>query len=350
MRASGYTLAEILVSLTILAIISVGIGSSMLIAGRAMPDADAPQQAVMSSTLGSERLCNDLPYAIQINSASTTGISFTVADRDGDTFVESLNYNWSGTAGDSLYLNINSLDPLVILPEVHSFNLSYTTEKNTTETPNSNESNETLLIYHNTSSNYRARDITSSTWYGQYFKPTLPADAVSWSIHRVEFYAKSYGALNGQCKIQLQPASIGGWPSGVVYEEETLLESSLLDTYVLQSFNFTAVEDLPPDQGVCMIIENVTTVPAGTLLTHDAASGLSHIDLLRTSNSGGSWTKPSNEALLFWVFGTVTTEATPTVETVQYLQAVRLELNTTEASETLIQTTVSILNQPEISL
>jgi prepilin-type N-terminal cleavage/methylation domain-containing protein len=347
---TAFTLMEMLVSLTILSIISVGIGSSMLLAGRALPEASAPSQVVLATSPGVERLCSDLNYATQILAASATGLTFTVADRDADTMPETLAYTWSGMPGDPLLLQTNIQTPLVLLPHVETLSLVYDTDTVRAETANGNESGQTTLASHNATWDFLDYDIKDDCWIGQVFKPALPADAIGWSVQRVEFYAKSTLLGTGVSQVELQAATAGAWPTGVVYEAKTLLESSLLYNYLLRSFTFTTVTDLPPDQGVCLVIRYISGTKSCTVLTHDKATGLSSMALLKTTDGGATWSKPSQESRIFWVFGTVTTPGTPDVVETRYLQAVNVTVNTSTTDDTLVQTAVPVLNHPEVSL
>ena len=350
MRQRAFTLMEMLVSFAILGVISVGIGSSMLLASRAIPDAKSTVRSRISSSLSLEQLCGDLPYATNILNATSTAVTFTVADRDADASPEILAYSWSGSAGDPLLLQTNSQTPVAILPEVQTFNLVYDTTTVTDETATGNESGQTTLASHNATQDFKEYTIESDKWTGQYFKPALPADAVSWSIQRVEFYARSVLLGAGESRVQLQGATHGGWPTGEVYEEKTLLESGLLVLYLLRSFDFTTVKDLPPDKGVCLVIRYVSGTKSCVVQAHDKATGLTNMALLKTTDGGATWSKPSEESLIFWVFGTVTTPGTPEVVETKYLQAVNLQINTGNTEDTLVQTAVPILNRPEVSL
>ena len=88
---------------------------------------------------------------------------------------------------------------------------------------------------------------------GEYFRPTLPGDAVSWKVTRVRFYARSSGWASGETKVQLQTATLGGMPTGVVLQEKTLRESGLPVWYVLCEMSYTQASGLLPQQGLWLV-------------------------------------------------------------------------------------------------
>src|SRR5436190_1675858 len=67
-----------------------------------------------------------------------------------------------------------------LLDNVQNFNLDYLTR---TSAPLPRESAEQALCVFDTSGS--ATNVTATSWLAQYFKPALPANAVSWKITRI---------------------------------------------------------------------------------------------------------------------------------------------------------------------
>jgi prepilin-type N-terminal cleavage/methylation domain-containing protein len=172
----GFTLVEMVVSLGISAVLMLGIGSAMLFAARAMPDAKTPTGAIVDAGGALERIITELQYAVTVNSRSATMIEFTVADRDGNDVPETIRYEWSGTAGAPLTRQYNAGPVVEVLPDVRDFALSYDLQTISTQMPQGNESAETVLRSFSAQFHTESFPIKSSEWYGQYFFPTLPAD------------------------------------------------------------------------------------------------------------------------------------------------------------------------------
>lgn len=346
---TGFTLAELLVSIAVTMVIAVGIGSSMLIASRAMPDADNPASAAITAVEAAEQLTAELQYAISINNRSTTMIEFTVADRNGDEVDEMIRYEWSGTPGDSLTRQYNGGAVVNLLEDVHQFDLSYDLQTISEEIPQGNESGETLLKRFSGDWNFKSYPIKDSEWYGQYFLPSLPGDAISWKVTRVRFKATIDGDTDGECKVQLQLPTLGDLPSGVVLEEKTLLESTLTWFYTTQEFSFSSVSGLSPQEGLCLVFKWISNGTACKILGQDEDVHTSNIRLSKSTNRGASWSTLSDESLLFWIYGTVTTSGEPLIENTYYLKTVGITLRIGSDEQTTVYTATKTLNKPEVT-
>jgi hypothetical protein len=191
-------------------------------------------------------------------------------------------------------------------------------------------------------------NIKSTEWYAQYFLPSLPVDTVSWKVTRVQFKAKSDGGATGESRVQLQTPTAGEIPSGVVLEEKTVFESALTSSYMLQEFTFSNVTDLAPDQGLCLVFKWIADATACKIYgdrNYDPPDG----HLLKSTNSGGSWTVQSGDTLYYWIYGTVTTAGEPQIEATQYLAGATLTVQAGEDAEARVQTRVRALNAPEVA-
>src|SRR5437764_3386721 len=130
----GLTLAELSVSLAVMATLMVAIGSIMVLTGRAVG---------MSTTQAAEARVDDLVatmaseqrMALTITERTPVSITFTVADRDHDGQPETIRYAWSGTAGDPLTRQYNAQAPVVIAKDVQKFNINYLTQTAAVATP-----------------------------------------------------------------------------------------------------------------------------------------------------------------------------------------------------------------------
>lgn len=346
---TGFTLVELLISVALTMIIAIGIGSSMLIASRAMPDADNPANATIAAGEAAEQLTAELQYAISINAYSATMIEFTVVDRNADEVDETIRYEWSGAPGDELTRQYNGGTAVTFLEDVHSFDLSYDLQTISEEIPQGNESGETLLKRFSGDEDFKSYPIKDSEWYGQYFLPSLPGDAVSWKVTRIRFMAKKDGETDGVCKVQLQLPTLGDFPSGVVLEEKTLLESTLTWFYTTQEFTFSSVSGLSPQEGLCLVFKWISNGTACEILGQDEDVHTSNIRLSKSTNRGASWSTLYDESLLFRIYGTVTTSGEPLIENTYYLKTVGITLRTGSDEQTTVYTATKTLNKPEVT-
>jgi len=347
----GFSLLEMAVAMAVTSVILLGIGSAMLLAGRAMPDAHGPALESVAGADAVEPIIAELQYAVAVNQRSARMIEFTVADRNGDQTPEVIRYKWSGVAGDPLTRRYNGGAAVQVLANIRDFGLSYDLQMISTEIPQGNESAETLLSSYSSLQDYHDYSIKGSEWYSEYFRPVLPANAVSWKVTRVRFYAKTSWGANGRDRVQLQTPTAGGLPSGNVLEERTLASSSLSWLgYLLQEMTYTQVSGLSPQQGLCLVLQWASGDDEACKLLGQAPNVTApHITLRKSTDNAVSWSLRSGESLFFWVYGTVTTTGTPQIQNTYYLNAVRVRLRAGTDNQATVQTSARIVNRPEVT-
>src|SRR3954469_13732311 len=118
-RRAGMTLAELSVSLAVIATLMVATGSVMVLTGRAVAitAAQAAEYRVddLVATMASEQR-----MSLSITDRTATSITFTVADRDGDGIPETIRYSYDPTSKE-LTRTVNSNAPVVVARDVTSF-------------------------------------------------------------------------------------------------------------------------------------------------------------------------------------------------------------------------------------
>ena len=348
-RREGFTLLEAVTAMAVVSLLAVGLGSAMLLAGRALPEARSLATQTMTGAATVEQVAAELQYAISINQRSERMIEFTVADRDNNGAPEVIRYEWSGVAGASLTRQYNGGTATDVLANVRDFGLSYDLQDISQTIPQGNESPETLLISYDCSTDYKDYTIRDTELYSEYFRPTLPADAVSWKVTRVRFYAKQSGLPGGETKVQLQTPTAGGLPSGVVLEERTFHESLLPLLYLMQEMTYTQACNLSPQQGLCLVFRWVADAEACKLLGRDKNVTTPNLALLKSTDRTVSWSTQAGQSLLFWVYGTVTTAGTPQIQHTYYVNAISLRLQPDPDDLTTVQTSVRVLNRPQVT-
>lgn len=335
-------------AVAVTSVIMLGIGSAMLIAGRAVPDARSPVASQTAAAVAIEQVATELQYAVWVNQRAASLIEFVTADRNADEIPEMIRYEWSGTSGAPLTRQYNGGAAVSILTDVREFGLSYNLKTVTAEAPQGNESGQTTLASYSATQGLHDYPIQNLETYAEYFLPALPANAVSWKVTRVMICAKQDGTANGEANVQLQTATAGRLPTGTVLEEKPLLESTLLPTYLDQEFTFSTVAGLSPTQGLCIVVKWVGNDTACKVRARNGNVADLNIALIRSTDGGLTWTALSNQSLLFAVYGTVTTSNTPQVQNTYYLEGVEIKLRTGGDSQAIVQTGVQLLNRPEV--
>ena len=345
-RLRGLTLLEMTISLAVTGVIVLGLGSTMVVASKAMPT--GPANSVLLGAHAIEQISSELAYATAINSRSSRCVEFAVPDRNSDAVPETIRYEWSGVAGAPLTRRYNGGAAAALLDAVQTFGLTYHLDTTSTQIAQSTEGAESLLR------SFQAVDVshdyvvTSSSWYGQYFKPSLPADTVSWRVTRVEFYAKLSGHSSGSCRVQLQSATAGHVPSGVVLQETTLMEYTLWDSYHKQSFTFD-VSGLSANQGLCLVFRHEDGTEACRIQGDESiGSPASDSALVLSADLGASWSTYSTESLRYSVYGTVTAPGQPQTQQVLYLSGLDVAVQTGTDTTARSVTGIRLLNRPEV--
>lgn len=348
-RWRGFTLLEMLVSLPIMALLMVGLGSAIKIAAQAVPNGTGIASTTLVAREVLDLIAADLTYATAITTDVTTGgaanqLTFNIPDRDGQApTTETITYSWSGTAGAPLTRTFNGTTT-TIAPSVQEFSLAY--DKRSKALPTTFSSGaETLLI----SSDGLAllppdNNITSTNWVGQYFQPILASNVHSWNVTRAQLYLEKSGAPDGQNLIQIRPAA-GGLPTSSVMAQATLLESSLTGGYQLTSIGFSSVPYVSPAVGLCLVVE--WQANSTSCVVQSWGSSAANSNLISTSNAGSTWTASSGNSLRYYIYGTV---QTPNPTAYQYLlTGIRCTLRTGSDPTSRLSTTVRVLNEPAVT-
>ncbi|MEL7240265.1 MAG: prepilin-type N-terminal cleavage/methylation domain-containing protein, partial [Planctomycetota bacterium] len=114
-RPRGFTLIELVTSLAITSIVVGAIGSSIMLASRALPDSSRETDRLLAMQRALGTIAADLRYATAVRMIGGTTIEMVVRDRDQDSSAEMIVYSWNGDAGDPLTRTVNSGDDAAIL-------------------------------------------------------------------------------------------------------------------------------------------------------------------------------------------------------------------------------------------
>ncbi len=141
-------------------------------------------------------------------------------------------------------------------------------------------------------------------WHGQYIEPTLPANATSWKVTRVQFKARSStgSTTDGVTKVQLRTADASGLPTTTVLEAFTMNETALTATPTWREFTFSNVSSLTPADHLCLVLEwSQGSKAAQVELDWSATPPGGYVS---TSGKEAAWFTIGAQALLYRVYGT----------------------------------------------
>ena len=342
---AAFTLLELTVSLSITSILLVAVGSAIVLAAKAIPNAQDQTNVFLTSGKATDDLVSELQFALGFTQRTANTVEFTVADRDGDTVDETIRYEWSGTAGDPLTRQYNGGPVVPIIDQVQDLAFLYDWHVVSELVPTEVESPEVELARYSSASNPTAFAVTKLNWIGQYFAPTgLPAPATSWKVTRVVFQAKKSGIAidDGVTMVQLRTADASNFPSGLILEQVPLAETSLTAGWTWENINFSNVEGIDPADGLCLVFEWISGVGSADILYDPGAVGR-----VKTSDGGANWTSPP-DAMLYYVYGTSMSPGPMDTIYHNYLTGIRITIDTGTDASTQLETGVALLRVQEM--
>lgn len=104
----GFTLIELVVSLGIVGVLSMALGSTILLSMRAMPTPGVSAETRASAGRALQVVGSDIRLATSVTMPNTRTLTLSVPDRTGDGSPEAITYQWTGTPGDPLVRQVNA--------------------------------------------------------------------------------------------------------------------------------------------------------------------------------------------------------------------------------------------------
>jgi hypothetical protein len=306
-RCRGVTLAELTVSMTIAALLMGGMTSALLIANQAVETGNSPTAQAAEARLVADLISADLSHAIAIEEQSNRSITVVVPDRDADNSAELIRYSWSGVAGEPLLREYNG-GPVSVSTE-RVYDLSFTYRAGPLSATPLEESVEFELFSYDPYSGGSFKDygVDHNSWCAQYFKPTLPVNAVSWGITYAYVALKldSYGRI---LAVGFRTADERLKPTSQVLEEVTVKTDLLPVYYSWSGFEFS-ITGLDPATGACLVVKQLSDSTGAKLQYYENGFSMpQNTHWMTTSDEGVSWSVPvNNRDMLFYVYGKVTT-------------------------------------------
>lgn len=312
---SGHSLIEMVLAVGVLALVLVGAQSAVMIAARATPAKDDANAQAASSAACLSAIADDLAVATSVSSTLPHALEFLVPDRTGDAVEDSIRYEWSGKPGEPLYRSLNGGAAEKVAASVNALEFTYDTQQSTPETTYA-ESDEVVVSTFDTATSTIARQVgrySGDTYVrAQWFTPTLPADAVSWSITRVRFACRQGNTIDSVAQVQIRTAR-SGEPTGRVVSATTILETGMSATWRTQDISDIQCAGLRTDEAACLVLQQTSGNDYFEILVQRSKAADSYH--LSSINGGSSWAKPT-ESMVFTAWGRVVRPTTPAAITV----------------------------------
>jgi prepilin-type N-terminal cleavage/methylation domain-containing protein len=364
--AAGFTLVELLVAMTVMAILMGALTSAVLIASRAVPAANDPVVATLAAGSEVDTLADDLRYATVFTVLQPHAVQFTVPDRTGDASPEDIRYEWSGVPGEPLRRQMNGGAWVVVVPNVQSLALSYNTKAVTTtsEVTATITSPETLFSYFNgwagVTPTYNSHPLGPATWGTEFFtidQASFPPNSKNIKISRVQLMLQKVAA-SGSITVGIHQPAASGSPepaANPIGSVATVPVSSLPATFGWVDINMPA--DVLVGSSIQLVVVakgTVTNAAYWRNFSSTAAPKDSTPTGLWTTDGGASWQPKTNSRYQndhpFYAYGTYEIETTEEVTTATYyLRSVGIALQATGTSSPRIATAVEVYAQPQVT-
>jgi hypothetical protein len=332
---------ELVLGIVLTSIILMGMGSTLFIASRAVPNPQQDPQASIIAGRIVDQLAEELSSALCVTELTTTAMAFTVPSRDGDAIPERIRYAWTGAAGGPLTRQYNGGATVTLAQNVNAFALTPSTAsvQETYPAVCVESSMDTLIVDNMLNNNLDVDDVQATSSQGQYFKPSLGSGVWAWRPSILRFMAMK-NSVPGTTLVQIRPSSANMTPTGAVIEQKTLTDGMLNSYLSWQQFSLTQQNPIVPGGAICLALVNQTGTKSATVL-HNSNSGQLH------TNSGGQWSYDTNHSLYCRLYGKLFTSSGNQYINSTYLTSLGIQLQIA-SSTAVIRTSAAMLNHPEL--
>lgn len=296
----GFTLIEMIVSLAIVSVIGAALASVLHVAARAIPSESSVPELEASARAASVEIAGDLVLAQSIRVIDTNAVEFTVPDQTGDGTSETIRWDWGGTKGDPLVRTYNGVaSSRITKADGVVFEWSTKTAAEQTGTTTLEGPEQLLAGFSDSNNSTAALGTNKYTAIG--FTPTLPSDAVSFSVTRFTTRVTFNSATSLPFAVRREAPD--GTP-GTVIASGTLVVSIPANSSTNQSATVSGLSGLAPGTGLWIQFSPVSLLGSASMpYQTGVANGNTQFGF--STSAGVSWTVIKDGSALFAVYGKV---------------------------------------------
>ena len=340
----GFTLVEMVVSLAVVSVLTVGMSSAVVLATRSLPHHANPAAATVQAAAAMHQLRDDLRSATQLLRREPHRVTINLPDRTGDGLPEVVTWQWSATPDEPLTRTVLGRDPVVVLDQTRDFNISYIRDKLEEDFPPPlTESDEVLLSSFDDEDSGDEYQVEQEKEIGFRFTPALPGAAESWTVTRVLLRSDEEGKDDGTAEVRLAAAA-GKQPGATLATVEVDEKDVLKQGFKWAEVSFAGVPQLARGAGATVTVANAGKDEAG-LIRWDPDGRPANVHY--RDDTSKAYTTPTPEgAMNHFVYGTYISPGEPWRLTRRILRGVRVELVHADAPHLRQTMTVSLPNHP----
>lgn len=295
----GYSLIEMVLSLTLLSLVMATVSSAVIFAGSASQDEDGPEMTLAMDGRAISQIAEDLSLAGYLLEQSDNTVTIVVADRTGDGNPDRIRYAWSGKAGDPLTYQINDDNAINLLDSTASFELDYTLQAVASALPNADYyGSETTIEAHTKVDSESEKQVKADEWFGQVVTPSLSSGSHGFMPTRLLLYASGKAPYTGQSLVSLKDRS-GSTPGNTTFASQALDESKLDEQRRWWELAFDNASFVSNTDDIGFFVSYVSGQDE-VLNVFEVSSGGGKV---YSQDSGVSWTLESDKSLLYQLFG-----------------------------------------------
>lgn len=353
-RRPGFSLIEMTLGTVITAMVMAAAGGAIHVMTRGSASLQASSQLATDASVAMARLRRELGAAVTISSLTSSAITFTHPDLNGDGADDAVRYEWSGQSGTSLLRQVGSGDPLPVVENVTQFVLTRDTTQVTIPGGASDMTDEVILASHEScppalSCTFGASPgVTSSSWRGQVFRASIN-DAEWFTVTRLKIYVQRAGNWGTVY------ASIRDSGGGNTYDEAGMSVSSIpTGDYVWRELSFSGGATLNPGSYYSFLLRSNTSGSSVYVGRDEYLLSFTsdYAWYTRTDNGGWSYSYDYNRDARFVLYGRFKLyhpQITPAV-TRTYLKSLGIRLKLGDGTSTFdLRSGTACVNRPEIT-
>lgn len=366
-RARALTLIEMVVSLSIVSILMLAMGSSILVMARALPAKDGPAKQLSELHAALDQIADEAQYAVHVTEISANAFAFTVADRASDTDLipERIRFAWGGV-NTPITRSYNGGAAVALTPPLTSASLALTARDVTETYPGAVRETANGRLSYALSTELATFDIDPSNWMSQYValpsSPsdiTAPANTLAAFLTEVRVMARgdSGGTLYAQVRL---PESATGrkpmpWPgtSAAVLGQNSVSTLSWGSSFIMRAIPFSpnvqidrvaAGTSLQP---FCIVFLQGSGLDAARVrFDHKVGSGQRNV--AKTYNYGTTWNSDSDEDLRYELYGRYRWQDPDQRVLRRYVTSLQLAVEPAAAGSAALTTTIPLWNAPQV--
>ncbi len=346
MRHRGHSLMEMVLSLTILGIVTVSVGSVALLAGQSEPEQDSAAATLVTDSRTLARIAEDLAMARYVIEQGPNAVTIVVADRTGDGLPDRVRYAWSGSAATPLTVQLNNESAVTLIKYVDQFQLTYDLDQRVTTIPGSpgTPGPEVLIASYEDTGGSGRFDIKSDEFVAQSLTPALSPGAAGFQPTRIEVYGEASGNTDGEALVEVRDES-SGEPGSAVYASGTLLETNTPDPFDWVNTDLTDTDTVPEGQAITLMVSYVSgSGRVNRLRTNTTGGGT----LLSTTDGGSNWSADTGASLCYRLYGYEMTGGSGFDVTREHVTGIQVSLQSTADDNTPMTRTARLEQAPEV--